>query len=66
MSLLSTAGAIYNGAAKSIGAAHFAAILGHLEKSFSIFSFRIIFFSFFLSAVAFAAIDLEQFNQIFS
>ncbi len=39
-----TVGAIYIGAAKSIGAALFAAILGHLKKTFSTFSFRIIYF----------------------
>ncbi len=87
-----TVGAIYIGAVKSIGAALFAAILGHLKKTFSTFSFRIIYFRmlririlkinsekvffwvlilrfkksvtkicrFFLSAVAFAPIDLEQ------
>ncbi len=39
-----TVGAIYIGAVKSIGAALFTAILGHLKKTFSTFYFRIIFF----------------------
>jgi hypothetical protein len=39
-----TVGAIYIGAAKSIGAALFAAILGHLKKTFATFSVRIIYF----------------------
>jgi hypothetical protein len=38
-----TVGAIYIGAAKSIGAALFAAILGHLKKLFRLF-FRKIYF----------------------
>ncbi len=39
-----TVGAIYIGAAKSIGAALFAAILGHLKKTFSTFFYRIVYF----------------------
>ncbi len=42
---------IYIGAAKGIGAARFAEILGHLKKTFLTFSFRIIYFRMFRSRV---------------